>query len=273
MKCSIILRTRPEDGHKGTFGHALIISGQWGMAGASVLAAKACLRSGVGKVTVHIPRRNNDILQVAVPEAIVQHDASELRFTEAVSTKCYDAVAIGPGIGTHPDTQAALAKQLQNHGHSRLVLDADALNILAGQLSLFSLLPQETILTPHLGEYHRLAPEGTLPQEFARDHNVVLVLKGHPTRIYMPDGTSEKCPYGNEGMATAGSGDVLTGIIVALLAQGYSQREAAILGVFLHALAGDYAQKEKGSHSLIASDIIDALPHAFAEVCKFAVRT
>lgn len=260
MRLSLL--PRPGDGHKGTFGHALIIAGSWGMAGASVLAAKACLRSGVGKVTVHIPQRNNDILQISVPEAIVQHDMDGCCFTCAVDALPYQAVAIGPGIGGESLTMVALEEQLGMLKGKPCVLDADALNILGMRRELQNLLPEDAVLTPHPAEYKRLAGDEA-PDAYARRRGVILVQKGHPTRIYMPDGSFVSCPFGNNGMGTAGSGDVLTGIIVGLLSQGYPQRDAAVLGVFLHALAGDAAARVKGEHSLIASDIVDFLPQAF----------
>lgn len=263
---SSILRPRPADGHKGTFGHALIIAGQYGMCGACVLALKACLRSGVGKVTAHIPQSNNDVVQISVPEAIVHHDADAERFTEAMDVGAYDSVAIGPGIGTDESTIKALRQQLIKAFCVPSVLDADALNAISIDSSLLSVLPASTILTPHPAEYRRIAGEEA-PQLFAQRHRVVLVLKGHPTHIYAPDGAEYTCPWGNNGMGTAGSGDVLTGIIVGLLAQGYASLEAALLGVSLHALAGDAAAYELGEPSLVASDIIRFLPAAFKQVC------
>ena len=255
-------RTRPADGHKGTFGHALIISGKYGMAGTSVLAARSCLRSGVGKVSVGIPRRNNDILQIAVPEAILVHDANEERFTTPIAPAPYDAIAIGPGLGTADDTAEALHQQLllcKSAADVPLVLDADALNILSQHPEWAGDIPDDTILTPHGGEYRRLTDAGIDLSRF------ILVRKGHPTHIVTCD-DEYVCPWGNDGMATAGSGDVLTGIIAGLLVQGYAPLDAALLGVSLHALAGDAATAVLGSHSVIASDIINHLPAAFSEV-------
>ncbi len=257
---------RNPKGHKGTFGHALLIAGQWGMAGASILAAEAALRSGIGKITVHTPLRNNDILQIAVPEAIIHHDCSPAYWTEPVATlSSYQAVAIGPGIGTHPDTANAFIHQLENISVP-LVLDADALNILAQHPDAFQILPPVTILTPHLGEFHRIeAAVGLSPEELVKRFNIILVLKGHPTKIFYPNGTSVVCPYGNDGMATAGSGDVLTGVILGFLTQGYSPTNASRLGVFLHSYAGDLAANALGHHSMLARDIITFLPEAIKE--------
>ena len=256
-----LLKPRPQDGHKGTFGHALIIAGKYGMAGASVLAAKACLRTGVGKVTVLCPHKNNDILQIAVPEAILRHDPSETLFSEAIDIEAYDAVAIGPGIGTSTETALALHEQIKRIKESSqkhpLLMDADALNIFSQNPSWTDDIPDGTIITPHKGEQKRLRDAGINLDRF------ILVDKGHPTKIILPSKDIYTCTYGNDGMATAGSGDVLTGIITGLLAQGYEPQDAAILGVTLHALAGDAATAALGSHSVIASDIIDFLPEAF----------
>ena len=263
---SSLLKSRPEDGHKGTFGHALIIAGQYGMAGASVLAARACLRSGAGKVTVCCPQKNNDILQISVPEVILRHDTSTTHFSQPIDISAYDAIAIGPGIGTSAETVQALHEQLLVIKNSAkrcpLVMDADALNIISQNPSWAADIPDGTIITPHKGEQKRLRDAGINLKRF------ILVDKGHPTIVYSPFGgeegeTSFLCPYGNSGMATAGSGDVLTGVIVGLLAQGYEPREAALLGVTLHALAGDAATTALGTHSVIASDITEHLPQAF----------
>ena len=258
---SSLLKARPTDGHKGTFGHALIIAGQYGMAGASVLAARSCLRSGAGKVTVCCPQKNNDILQIAVPEAILRHDVSPTHFSEPLDITPYDAVAIGPGLGTSAETAQALHAQFliikESPKPCPLILDADALNILSQNPSWACDIPDNTIITPHKGEQERLRDAGIDLGRF------ILVDKGHPTRIILPSQEIFVCPYGNDGMATAGSGDVLTGIIVSLLAQGYEPDDAALLGVTLHALAGDAAAADLGHHSVIASDITEHLPQAF----------
>lgn len=264
---SSILRPRPAEGHKGTFGHALIIAGQYGMCGACVLALKACLRSGVGKVTAHIPQRNNDVVQISVAEAIVHQDAHGERFTTPVDAAPYDAVAIGPGLGTEASTISAMRQQMIAAKDVPCVLDADALNAIGLDSTLLDVLPASAILTPHPAEYKRMAADEE-PRLFAQHHGVVLVLKGHPTHIFTPEGNEYICPWGNSGMGTAGSGDVLTGIIAGLLAQSYVPLEAALLGVSLHALAGDAAAAELGEHSLVASDIIRFLPAAFKRVCR-----
>lgn len=250
---------RPQDGHKGTFGHALIIAGQYGMAGAAILAGRAALRSGVGKVSIHTPLLNNDILQIAVPEAILHHDTDSSCFASPVDVTPYEAIAIGPGIGTAEVTAEALGRQLGAPDGRPTVLDADALNIIGlRRRQWLERLTRDTILTPHGGEYARLA-DGMQPQTFAQRYGIILIAKGHNTCIYLPTGEVWRCPWGNCGMATAGSGDVLTGILVGLLAQGYPPASAALLGVSLHALAGDKAAAQRGEHAVIASDIIENL--------------
>ena len=265
-----ILHPRPVDGHKGTFGHALLVAGSYGMAGAGILAGRGCMRSGVGKLTVHIPQRNNDIMQTALPEAILHHDEDDMRWTsmpvDTAPGTAYNAIGIGPGIGTGQETSDALHRFLESMAgcHVSMVLDADALNILSLHPDWLALLPQGTIITPHPLEYRRLVEAGACMD------NVILVLKGHPTTITIPGDTPAQyvCPYGNDGMGTAGSGDVLTGIILGLLAQGYPPRDAAILGVSLHAISGDIASEALGRHSLIASDLTDYLPQAFQSITK-----
>lgn len=271
-----LLKHRPLFGHKGTFGHGLLIAGQYGMAGAAILAAKACLRSGAGKVTVHTPLLNNDILQVSVPEAILSHDADSHIFSSQVATENYQAIAIGPGIGTHKRTALAFIEQV-SHARVPLVLDADAINILGDHKGWISQVPPQTVLTPHPGEMQHLGicnrdAYSTLIEaiNMAQRHHFYIVLKGHFTAICQPDGRVLFNPNGNSGMGTAGCGDVLTGVITGLLAQGYSQEDACILGVFLHGLAGDIAAEEKGVYSLTASDVIEALPKAFLQVGKLA---
>ena len=265
-----ILRPRPVDGHKGTFGHALLVAGSYGMAGAGILAGRSCMRSGVGKLTVHIPKMNNDIMQVALPEAILHHDEDDMRWTsmpvDTAPGTAYNAIGIGPGIGTRQETSDALHRFLESMAgcYVPMVLDADALNILSLHPDWLALLPQGTIITPHPLECRRLVEAGACMD------NVILVLKGHPTTITIPGDTPAQyvCPYGNDGMGTAGSGDVLTGIILGLLAQGYPPRDAAILGVSLHAISGDFASEALGRHSLIASDLTDYLPQAFKLITK-----
>lgn len=265
-----ILRKRDDFAHKGSMGHALIIAGSYGMAGAAVLATRACLRSGVGKVTVNTPKRNSDIIQISVPEAVMQIGHTETYFSEAVGTEDFDAVGIGPGLGQHEETAIALIAQLRRT-QAPIVADADALNIIANRRAWMQQLPQNIIMTPHPAEFDRLSG-GHSNGDFDRlnkarnmaEHlHAYIILKGHYSALCLPDGRVIFNSTGNSGMATAGSGDVLTGIITALLARGYKHADACSLGMYLHGLSGDFAAKEKGKESLIASDIINCLPQAF----------
>lgn len=263
-----LIRPRPQDGHKGTFGHALLVAGSYGMAGAALLAGRGCLRAGAGKLTLHTPWRNNDIVQVSLPEAIPHHDGDEARWTSSpfLSTRpdTYSAVGIGPGIGQAHHTALALHDALQELARTPrpLVLDADALNLLAQNPDWSHLLPVDTIITPHPLELRRMRDAGI------GTGNMILVAKGHGTTIDIPGGQpgTYLCPWGNDGMATAGSGDVLTGIILGLLAQGYPPPHAAILGVSLHAISGDIAARRRGRHSLMASDLTESLGDAFKQI-------
>lgn len=259
--------------HKGNMGHALIFAGCYGMAGAAVLSSKACLRSGAGKVCVHTPRCNNDILQISVPEAVLQHDREDTFIAEAVNTDDFEAVALGPGLGRNEETAIAVMTQIRR-SQCPVVLDADALNMLADHRTWLNQLPRELILTPHPAEFDRLAgsvSNGSFDR-LSRAHDLAqrlgayIILKGHYSALCTPDGEIILNPTGNAGMATAGSGDVLTGIITGLLARGYTRRGACVLGMYLHGLAGDKAAERVGQESLIASDIIDSLPTAFREL-------
>jgi len=264
-----LVHKRSRFSHKGTFGHALLIAGAYGKMGAAVLASKSCLRSGVGLLTTHVPHSGSPIIQVAVPEAMCSIDASDLMFTEFPDLDHFSAVGVGPGIGTKPNTQRAI-KELLLARPSALVIDADAINILASQPDWLSHLPKNTILTPHPKEFERLVGETSdsysrlmLQKEFAKRYGVIVVLKGAFTSICTPDGIVYFNTTGNPGMATAGSGDVLTGIILGLLAQRYKPVEAAMLGVYVHGLAGDLAAQEYGYEALISGDITACLGLAF----------
>ena len=239
------------------------------MAGSAVLAARACLRSGIGKVTIHTPQRNNDILQLAVPEAILTNSAGDEHISQSISSEPFQAVAIGPGIGTEQTTAVAFIEQVR-HTRVPLVIDADGLNILAEHKGWMQQMPAGCILTPHPLEMRRLGIRSTDSYstlleslEIAARYKCNVVLKGHYTAICTPEGRVFFNPTGNSGMATAGSGDVLTGIILALLAQGYVAQHACLLGVYVHGLAGDIAAQELGEISLTASDIVNYLPRAF----------
>lgn len=267
-----LIKPRKRFAHKGSFGHGLLIAGSYGMAGASILSAKACLRSGIGLLTVHVPIYNHDLLQTTVPEAIVQTDIHERYFAEPVDLSKYKALAIGPGLGQEEDTALAMMEQIQA-SNIPVVLDADAINILSSHRNWLSRLPKQSILTPHLGELERLTGKCmdtyerlTKVKELAAYLHSYIIVKGAWTIIVTPDGRCVLNPTGNPGMATAGSGDVLTGILLALLAQGYSQEETCQLGVYVHGLAGDIAAEMMSQIAMTSGDIIAALPQAWKKI-------
>ena len=261
---------RDDFAHKGNMGNALIVAGSYGMSGAAILATRACLRSGAGKVTVHTPKKNYGVMQISVPEAVLHMDHEETAFTEAVDTDGFDALGIGPGLGCQETTAIAMIAQIRR-AQCPIVADADALNILASHRAWMQQLPKGIIMTPHPKELDRLtgSPANAdferlhRTRELAQSLQAYIILKGHNSALCLPDGQVVFNPTGNSGMATAGSGDVLTGIITALLARGYHQHNACIVGMYLHGLAGDIAVKTLGKESLTASDIIDYLSHAF----------
>lgn len=264
-----LLRPRTKHAHKGNFGRALLVAGSRGMAGASVLASRAALRSGVGLLTVHVPACNNPIVQVAVPEAMTSIDSNDCCFSDKVDSSKYNAVAVGPGLGQCKESEEALYNLIKNSS-APLVLDADALNILSRHKEWLSLLPKGSLLTPHPGEAERLfgrfadryATIGAV-RETARKYDVVILLKGAYTTIVAPDGNIYFNSTGNPGMATGGSGDVLTGIVLALRAQGYNSVDAARIAAYIHGLAGDLAVAEIGETALVAGDIVNYLPKAW----------
>ncbi|TVQ90694.1 MAG: NAD(P)H-hydrate dehydratase [Bacteroidetes bacterium] len=255
-------RYRKKFDHKGKYGHALLISGSEGKAGAAVLAAQAALKMGIGLLTVHIPRINYVIQHSAVPEAMVSVDEDEKVFTGIRDISPYSTIAAGPGLGKEAQTANALKLLIQNSTRP-LVLDADALNILAENPTWLSFLPAGSILTPHVGEFERLAGKcisGWERLEKARDFafrfNCYLVLKGAHTAIISPDKKVIFNSTGNPGMATGGTGDVLTGMILGLLTQGYSPQYSAMAGVFLHGLAADIAARKKPLECILAGDLV-----------------
>ncbi len=263
---------RPKFGHKGTFGHALLIAGSFGKMGAAVLAAKACLRAGVGLLTVHAPRSGNIILQSAIPEAMVSADHRAKYWAEVPDLQAYSSVGVGPGIGKEAETAAALKTLLQTYDRP-MVIDADALNLLSENSDWWDYLPKNSILTPHPREFERLFGKSEndfqrndLQRSMAAKHGVIILLKGANTAIACPDGECWFNSTGNPGMATGGSGDVLTGILTGLLAQGYPPKAAALLGVFLHGSAGDCAASKIGQEALIAGDLVEYLGAAWLEL-------
>lgn len=265
-----ILKPREKFSHKGIFGHALIVAGSIGKTGAAILAAKGCLRSGVGLLTVHLPRSGNQIIQTALPEAMVSIDESENMISGIPLQTNYKAIGIGPGIGKAEVTRVAL-QLLLAHFETPMVIDADALNLLSENNDMVKLLPPGSILTPHPIEFERLAGHTEsdfdrlqLALRFSQIHHIILILKGAYTAIALPDGKCWFNSTGNPGMATGGSGDVLTGILTGLLAQGYTSEDAAILGVYLHGLSGDLAVLGSSEEAILAGDIADHLGMAYA---------
>ena len=260
-----ILRKRTKFSHKGTYGHALLVAGSSGKTGAALLAAEACLRTGVGLLTTHLPKDALLPMQIYLPESMTSIDKSETHCTEIEDILPYTAIGVGPGLGKNPET-AILLKKIIQEATQPLVLDADALNIIADNPTWISFLPNNTILTPHPKEFERLFGKTNnsyerleLQRNMSVTHNIIIVLKGAHTAITFPNGTCFFNSTGNPGMATAGSGDVLTGMILSFLAQRYSPEESALLGVYLHGKAGDKAAKEIGENAMIARDIIKSI--------------
>lgn len=263
-----ILKTRSTFDHKGKFGHALLIAGSYGKMGAVVLASRAALRSGTGLLTVHCPKLGYAILQTSVPEAMVSSDEEDAYITVVPPLNAYQAIGVGPGIGTNSFVAKALA-QLLGQVQQPLVLDADALNLLAANPTLQEKIPAGSILTPHPGEFKRLV--GPWENDFDRLERqrklamrlrCVILLKGAYSSIAAPSGEVFFNNTGNPGMAKGGSGDVLTGMLTALLARGYAPEEAAQLGCWLHGYAGDLAMHEMGLEGIISSDLIEKIPYS-----------
>ena len=274
-KSEILKRYKPIDSkaHKGTQGHALIIAGSYGKMGAAVLASKACLKSGCGLVTAFVPKCGYEILQISNPEVMTLTDVQEKFISIITFDIKLQSIAIGPGLGQETETQKAVLDFLKSNSVP-LVIDADALNILSINKEWLALLQPKTILTPHPKELERLIGKWNSEEEkfsktiaFSKQYNVVFVMKGAPTSIIDGD-TVYQNTTGNAALATAGSGDVLTGIITGLLAQSYEPINAAILGVYLHGLTADIALPETGTQTFIASDIIKFLGKSFLSITK-----
>jgi ADP-dependent NAD(P)H-hydrate dehydratase len=254
--------------HKGLQGHAVIIAGSYGKIGAAVLASKSCIKSGCGLVTTFSPKCGYQILQISIPEVMVVTDENTNFITHIQLPLIPQAIGIGPGIGKELATQKALFEFLRIN-KVPLVLDADALNILSENQSWLALLPEKTILTPHPKELERLIGKWDSESQkfqktiaFSEQYKVIIVMKGAPTFIINQTEVYQNTT-GNAALATAGSGDVLTGIITSLLAQDYEPSQAVKLGVFIHGLTADIALPETGYQSFIASDIIENLGKAF----------
>jgi ADP-dependent NAD(P)H-hydrate dehydratase / NAD(P)H-hydrate epimerase len=269
-----MLKKRSKFDHKGRFGHGLLIAGSKGKAGAAVLSAQAALRTGIGLLSCHVPGDARNVIHTAVPEAMVSADEHNYIISALPDLTPYSAIGIGPGMGTNQTTRNMLNKILSDN-IAPLVLDADAINILGMNKDWLSSIPAGTILTPHPKEFERItAPvlndyERLITQvSFSDKYNCIVVLKGAHTSVSFPDGRVFFNSTGNPGMATAGSGDVLTGMILSLLAQGYSPENASLTGVFLHGLAGDLAAEKSCFESIIASDIIENIGNGYNFIRK-----
>ncbi len=263
-----LLKKRKKFSSKGNYGHALLMVGSYGKMGAAVLAARACMRTGVGLLTLQIPKSGYEILQTTVPEAMVKVDTDIWQLTQ-IPSRTYDVIGIGPGIGTSKETVIAFEKTLKSQ-EQPMIIDADALNILSYYPEFQASIPKKSILTPHHKEFERLFgktdndfEQNALQRKKATELGIIIVLKGAHTAIALPDGKCYFNSTGNPGMATGGSGDVLTGILTGLLAQGYTSENAALLGVWLHGEAGDCAMLQQGEESLVASDLIINIGRAY----------
>lgn len=269
-----LLKQRNEFSGKRDYGSALFFAGSIGMAGAAVLASKGCMRSGAGLATVHSARVVMNVVQTAVPEVLFEPDRNENYVSDMTVHHNHQAVAVGPGLGVNDKTIDALESLIKNYKNP-LILDADALNCISRRPHLLSLLPAHSIITPHIGEFDRLFGEHSGNEErlrkaidMAKYYNIIIVLKGHYTATVRPTGRVFFNSTGNAGMATAGSGDVLTGVIAAFLAQGYRPEKAASLGVYVHGLAGDIAAEKWGEYGLVARDIADCCALALKKLVK-----
>lgn len=264
-----IYKPRNRFTHKGHYGHAALIAGSTGMMGAAVLAAKGCLRSGVGKLTCYTPKTGYEIMQESVPEAMCSISGFKDYIEIAEGLARFNAIGIGPGLGLY-ESHHQLLQSVVAQFKKPMVLDADALTLIAENKNLLDQLPPYSIITPHPKEFERLFGKTNhdfetlqLVQQKAKEYKLIIVLKGHHSFIATPGGKGFFNSTGNAGMATGGSGDVLTGILTSLLAQGYAEVEAAIFGVYLHGLAGDFAAKKYSQEAMIAGDIPECLGEAF----------
>ena len=267
-------RHRSAFDHKGKFGHAMIIGGSKGMMGAAVLATKACLRSGSGLTTALVPGFGLQVLQQSCPEAMALADCSQNEITEISIPSKVTAIGVGPGLGVGAKTRDAIKRFLEGEPDRPLVLDADALNIIASE-GLVPFIPDDSILTPHPGEFDRLFGQHETgmsrvetQRRISQEQGLYIVLKGRYTSISSPDGNVYFNGSGSPALAKGGSGDILTGMITAILARTLSPLTAAILGVYLHGLAGEMAEMQFGEESVIGTDVIKQIGNAFKEVLK-----
>ena len=276
---SSLLKIRPKFSHKGSYGHALLLAGSKGKSGSALLASKACLRSGAGLLTLHSTKDTLNALLTYLPEAMSNEDAHSDHLSEVIHPENYEALAFGPGVGLHEDTQLVL-KKILNYYNGSMVIDADGLNILSENKTWLNFLRPETILTPHPKEFERLTEKHAddferlkAAKHFSLKYNCIVILKGAHSAIAMPDGNVFFNSSGNPGLAKGGSGDGLTGIILGLLARGYSPPQAALIGTFVHGYAADLCTKKKSEESLLVSDVIEMLPKAFKKIEMIAAAT
>lgn len=269
-----VIQPRKDFSSKADYGSVMIIAGSYGMMGAAVLAAKGALRAGAGKVSVHSARCGYNILQSAVPEALYEADKHDIAVTNMLLQHHYTSISIGPGIGTNEVTINALEAYLKATSDP-VILDADALNCIALRPTLLNHIPILSIITPHAGEFDRLfgaQPDAetrlTKALEMSRYYNIIIVLKGHHTAIVRPDGKIYFNSSGNPSMATGGSGDVLTGTIAAFMAQGYKPEISALLGTYIHGVAGDIAAEEHGQYGVTAGDIANNIGRAIKYIME-----
>lgn len=277
-----LLPARPPDGHKGLFGRAFLLAGSVGLTGAATMASQSALRVGAGLVTLGIPKSLNPIMEVKLTEAMTvalaetEDHSIAMRASNKIMSliENVDVIAIGPGLSRNSET-SSLVRKLCREVKIPKVIDADGLNALADGKKVLKELGSNTVLTPHPGEMSRLidrpiseiqADRINIAMDFAKENGVVLVLKGVPTVIATPDGEAYLNSTGNPGLASGGTGDVLTGAIAGFIAQGLSAKDAAILGVFVHGLAGDLVAEEKGNAGMIAGDVIEYLPLAIKQL-------
>ena len=264
----LLYKPRKSNSHKGNYGHALVVGGSYGKIGSVLLSSKAALRTGAGLVSTFIPKCGYSILQTALPEAMVITDKNDEKLTNIDHEMDPSVICFGMGAGKDPETVEAFKKLLQNP-HKPMLIDADGLNMIAENKELLKFLPKKSVLTPHPKELQRLIGDWKddfdkieKVQDFTQSHDLVLVLKGSHTFIF-GDGHIYINNSGNPGMATAGSGDVLSGIIAGLISQQYEPLAAAILGVYLHGLSGDVVAENRSYQALISGDIVENMGAAF----------
>ncbi len=267
-----LLRRRSRFTSKADYGTCLLAAGSYGMMGASLMAARGALRAGVGKITVHAPRCGFQTLQIGVPEAMFEPDINDIIITNIPQKHDYDVIALGPGLGTHDYTVHAV-EALISATQKPLIIDADALNCIAQRPSMLDHIPPMSVITPHDGEFDRLfgahpSHEARLKRaiEKAAYYSIIILLKGCYTTVVRPDGKIYFLDHGTPAMATPGSGDVLTGIIAGLMAQGYSPDISAALGAFIHAQAGCMAAAEQGEYGVLATDIAEMTGRAIKSI-------